>query len=74
MKKTFGGGSTVVDEKAEEHKQDFISLVRDLKNAFRHDGYAVAAAVNPNVNATGNDTKIPVYVNINYNNIVTIFV
>lgn len=45
-------GSSVVDEKWEEHKEEFTALVRELKNSFRHDGYLVTTTVLPNVNAS----------------------
>jgi chitinase len=51
IKKTFTGDS-VLDEKQEEHREEFTALVRELKNAFRHDNYLLSLTVLPNVNAT----------------------
>lgn len=46
-------GESVMDEKAEEHKEQFIALVREFKNAFRHDGLLLTLSQLPNVNGTG---------------------
>ncbi|XP_023176692.1 chitinase-like protein Idgf4 [Drosophila hydei] len=51
FKKIFTG-DFVVDEKAEEHKEEFTALVRELKNAFRPDGYLLGLSVLPNVNSS----------------------
>ncbi|XP_013109445.1 chitinase-like protein Idgf4 [Stomoxys calcitrans] len=51
IKKTFTG-DFVVDEKAEEHKEAFTTLIRDLKNALRPDGYLLGLTVLPNVNSS----------------------
>lgn len=51
VKKTFTGDS-ILDEKADEHKEAYTSLTRDFKNAFKLDNYIVAATVLPNVNAS----------------------
>jgi len=51
FKKLFTGDH-VVDEKAEEHKEEFTALVRELKNAFRPDGYLLGVSVLPNVNSS----------------------
>ncbi|XP_030758282.1 chitinase-like protein Idgf4 isoform X2 [Sitophilus oryzae] len=45
-------GESVVDEKAEEHKEQFIALVREIKNLFRHNGLLLSVSVLPNVNST----------------------
>nr|AAV68692.1 putative IDGF [Diaprepes abbreviatus] len=45
-------GESVVDEKAEEHKEQFTALVRELKNVFRHDGLLLTVSVLPNVNSS----------------------
>lgn len=45
-------GDEVVDEKWEEHREEFTMLVRELKNSFRHDGYLLTTTVLPNVNAS----------------------
>ncbi|KAI9590205.1 chitinase-like protein Idgf4 [Glossina fuscipes] len=51
FKKIFTG-DFIVDEKAEEHKEEFTALVRELKNALRPDGYVLGLAVLPNVNSS----------------------
>lgn len=51
FKKVFTG-DFVVDEKAEEHKEEFTAMVRELKNAFRPDGYLLGVTVLPNVNSS----------------------
>ena len=51
FKKIFSGDH-VVDEKAEEHKEEFSALLRELKNAFRPDGYLLGVTVLPNVNSS----------------------
>ncbi|XP_073826298.1 imaginal disc growth factor 2 [Musca autumnalis] len=51
FKKIFTG-DFVVDPKAEEHKEQFTALVRDLKNALRPDGYMLSLTVLPNVNSS----------------------
>ncbi|ENN73067.1 hypothetical protein YQE_10311, partial [Dendroctonus ponderosae] len=45
-------GESITDEKAEEHKEQFIALVREFKNAFRHDGILLTLSQLPNVNGT----------------------
>ncbi|KAE8742974.1 hypothetical protein FOCC_FOCC011404 [Frankliniella occidentalis] len=50
IKKTFSSGSK--DEKEEEHRDGFTSLVRELKAALRGDGLMLTAAVIPHVNST----------------------
>lgn len=52
FKKTIGIESGPVDEKSEEHREQFTSFVRELKNAFRHEGYSLSLTVLPNVNAS----------------------
>lgn len=52
LKETVGVTKGPVDEKSDEHKEEFTSLVRELKNAFRHDGYQLSLTVLPNVNST----------------------
>ncbi|XP_061400487.1 chitinase-like protein Idgf2 [Musca vetustissima] len=51
VKKLFTG-DFVADPKAEEHKEQFTALVRDLKNALRPDGYLLSLTVLPNVNSS----------------------
>ncbi|XP_017784767.1 PREDICTED: chitinase-like protein Idgf4 isoform X2 [Nicrophorus vespilloides] len=45
-------GSTKVDEKEEEHKEQFGALVREVKNVFKQDGLIVSVTNIPNVNAS----------------------
>lgn len=52
LKSSVGLSKGPIDEKADEHKEEFTALVRELKNAFRHDNYLVTLTVNPNVNST----------------------
>lgn len=51
-------GESVVDEKAEEHKEQFTALVREFRNNFRHDGLLLSLSILPNVNSTGNILNI----------------
>lgn len=46
-------GESIVDEKQEEHKEQFTALVRETKNAFKPDGLLLTVSVLPNVNSTG---------------------
>lgn len=41
-----------MDEKSEEHREEFTILVRELKNAFRMDQYQLSVTLNPNVNSS----------------------
>ncbi|XP_067628865.1 chitinase-like protein Idgf5 [Eurosta solidaginis] len=53
--KAFKGwfvGQKPVDEKAEEHKSQFVSLVRELKDAFRSDGLDLTLTMLPHVDAS----------------------
>nr|QFZ95573.1 imaginal disc growth factor [Hydropsyche angustipennis] len=50
IKKTFS--SKVVDEKSEEHRDQFTKLVQETKNALRHDNMLLTATVIPNVNSS----------------------
>jgi len=52
FKKVVGAAGKVVDEKSEDHKEQFTALVRELKNSFRLDNFELAVTVLPNVNAT----------------------
>jgi len=52
LKKGVGLAGTVVDEKADEHKEAHTALTRDFKNAFKLDNYIISATVLPNVNAS----------------------
>lgn len=49
FKKVFTGDS-VLDPKADEHKEAFTVLIRDLRNAFEHDRLQVGLTVPPHVN------------------------
>lgn len=51
FKKIFTG-DFVIDEKAEEHKEQFTTMIRELKNALRPDGYLLGVTVLPNVNSS----------------------
>lgn len=51
FKKIFTGDH-VVDEKAEEHQEQYTALVRELKNALRPDGFIMGLTVLPNVNSS----------------------
>lgn len=52
VKKTFGATPSSIDEKWEEHREEFTALVRELKNALRPEGYQLTLTQLPNVNAT----------------------
>jgi GH18 family chitinase len=52
FKKTVGAAGKPVDEKSEEHKNQFTSLLVELKNSFRLDNYELAVTILPNVNST----------------------
>lgn len=49
FKKLFTGDS-ILDPKAEEHKEEFTALVRDLKSAFLHEKFLLGLTVLPHVN------------------------
>lgn len=51
FKKVFSGDH-IVDEKSEEHKEQFTALLRDVKNEFRPDSLLLSTTVLPNVNST----------------------
>lgn len=51
FKKLFTGDS-VLDPKADEHREEFSALVRDLRNAFAHDKFQLGLTVLPHVNQT----------------------
>ncbi|XP_030758347.1 chitinase-like protein Idgf4 isoform X2 [Sitophilus oryzae] len=51
VKKTFTG-ETVIDEDAEKHREQFTSLVKELKNTFKADNLLVTLTVLPNINST----------------------
>jgi len=50
--KKFFTGDFIVDEKSEEHKQQFTDLVYDLRNAFRPNDLMLSLTVLPNVNSS----------------------
>ncbi|KAG5893215.1 hypothetical protein JTB14_025619 [Gonioctena quinquepunctata] len=50
--KTTFTGDEVIDENAQEHRDQFTSLVKELKSAFRSDSLMVSLTVLPNVNST----------------------
>lgn len=52
FKSSVGVSKGPVDEKSDEHREEFTALVREMKNAFRHDGYQLSLTVLPNVNAS----------------------
>lgn len=52
VKSAVGVAGNPVDEKADEHREAFTALLRDIKNAFKLDNYIVATTVLPNVNFT----------------------
>lgn len=51
FKKVFSGDS-VLDPKADEHKEAFTVLIRDIRNTFAHDRYQLGLTVLPHVNET----------------------
>lgn len=50
--KKFFTGDFIVDEKANEHKEEFTDLVKDLKNTLRTDNLLLSLTVLPNVNSS----------------------
>lgn len=52
IKSSVGIEKGPIDEKADEHREQFTSLIREMKNAFRPEGYSVGLTVLPNVNST----------------------
>lgn len=75
FKNTIGLSKGPIDEKAAEHKEEYTALLRELKNAFRHDGYIVAITVSPHVNSS---RKIRLYFSILFisnllRNLLTVF-
>ncbi|XP_055594594.1 chitinase-like protein Idgf4 [Uranotaenia lowii] len=51
FKKVFTGDS-ILDPKADEHREEFTALVRELKEALRADNYELGLTVLPHVNET----------------------
>lgn len=56
VKHTFVDPSPV-DEKANDHRQQFTAFVRELKTAFVDDGLQLTLSVLPNVNSTCNPSQ-----------------
>ena len=56
IKKTVGG-TKVLDENAAVHRDQFVSLVRELRGAFKAENLLLTLTVLPNVNSTGECTK-----------------
>jgi hypothetical protein len=52
FKKTFGLASSHKDEKAEEHRDEFKALIKELKSSLRPDGLLLTTTVLPNVDAS----------------------
>lgn len=52
FKKSVGAAGNPVDEKSDEHREEFTALIRELKNSFRPDGYQLAVTIMPNVNSS----------------------
>lgn len=52
IKSSVGVEKGPIDEKADEHREEFSTLVRELKNAFRPEGLSVGLTILPNVNST----------------------
>lgn len=52
VKSSLGATSSPIDEKSNEHKEEFTALIRDLRNAFRLDGYLLTASILPNSNVS----------------------
>ncbi|XP_067005025.1 chitinase-like protein EN03 [Anabrus simplex] len=50
IKKTFGYAHSHKDEKAEEHREGFTKLVKDLQKSLKPDNLLLTATVLPNVN------------------------
>lgn len=51
FKKLFTG-DFIVDEKADEHKEQFTNFVSTLKSVFMNDNFMISLTVLPNVNST----------------------
>ncbi|XP_062141708.1 chitinase-like protein Idgf2 isoform X2 [Drosophila sulfurigaster albostrigata] len=50
--KKLGTGDFIVDPKAEQHKNQFTSLIRSASDKLRQDGFLLSLTVLPNVNST----------------------
>lgn len=63
--KTTFTGEKILDENAQDHREQFTGLVRELKGAFRPDNLLISLTVLPNTNSTGKtDQKILLKINI----------
>jgi hypothetical protein len=52
IKQKIGLAHSHKDEKAEEHRDGFTALIKELKNSLRPDGLLLTATVLPNVDAS----------------------
>ncbi|KAH8376875.1 hypothetical protein KR093_001821 [Drosophila rubida] len=50
--KKFFSGESIVDPEAAKHKEQFTSLVRDVKDVLKPKGFLLSLTVLPNVNST----------------------
>ncbi|XP_060653955.1 chitinase-like protein Idgf2 [Drosophila nasuta] len=50
--KKFFTGDSVVDSNAEKHKEQFISIAREVKDVLHPNGFLLSLTVLPNVNST----------------------
>lgn len=75
FKKKIGVSKGKIDEKEEEHREQFTALVRELKNVFRHDGLLLSMSVLPNVNSTSEYQHLHTYIHVsNYFIIMCVYV
>lgn len=56
--KTTFSGEKVLDENAQDHREQFAALVREMKNAFRPDNLLLSLTVLPNTNSTGKQESV----------------
>jgi len=68
FKKLFTG-DFVVDENAEQHKEEFTTFIGELKRALRPDGYILGISVLPNVNSSWYFNVPAIINNIDYVNL-----
>lgn len=52
------GIKKVIDDKFEEHREQFSRLVRELKYAFRNEGFMLVASVLPNINSSSKHIQV----------------
>ncbi|XP_072391421.1 chitinase-like protein Idgf4 [Diabrotica undecimpunctata] len=50
--KTTIAGEHVVDENSQQHREQFVALVKELKNALKADNMQLSLTVLPNINST----------------------